>query len=403
MKDTDRVGLVSDRYHDLLGFCESQKSWARVTLERLVRLESPSDDKAALDRCGAEVARQLTDIGADVTRFPQTTSGDHVRAIWRGPSGTSSGAILLLGHFDTVWPVGTLDRMPLREEDGRLYGPGVFDMKAGIVVSMLAVRALQQVRGAVPDLIMLWTGDEEVGSRTSRSLIEETTRASSAVLVLEPSLPGGSVKTSRKGVGEFEITVHGVSAHAGLDPGKGSSAIHELARVILALETLQDLERGISVNVGVVSGGSRPNVVADRATARVDVRVPTMEDAARVESAIRSLRPARSTTRLQVAGGVERPPLERSDGVLRLYEQARRVAASLGRELGEGAAGGGSDGNFTAAIGVPTLDGLGPEGDGAHAAHEHIRVDDLTWRGAFLAALLETLVWRPGGASSTVK
>jgi glutamate carboxypeptidase len=213
--------------------------------------------------------------------------------------------------------------------------------------------------------------------------------------VLEPSLPGGSVKTSRKGVGEFQITVHGVAAHAGLDPGKGASAIHELARAIVALETLQDLERGISVNVGVVAGGSRPNVVAERARACVDVRVPTTDDAVRVASAIRSLRPSRPGIRLEVAGGFERPPLERSSGVVRLYEQARRVASSLGRELGEGVAGGGSDGNFTAAIGVPTLDGLGPEGDGAHAAHEHVRLDDLSWRAAFLAALLETLSGGP--------
>jgi len=395
MKDTDRVQIMSDRHQELLGFCEPQKLWARALLERLVRLESPSDDKAAVDRCGAEIARQLTALGGDVTSIAQTTSGDHLRAIWGRGTATSTDPILLLGHFDTVWASGTLDRMPIREQDGRLYGPGVFDMKAGIVASMLAVRALQQVRGAVPDLVMVWTADEEVGSRASRSLIEETARRSTAVLVLEPSLPGGSVKTSRKGVGEFEITVHGVAAHAGLDPGKGSSAIHELARVIVSLETIEDLERGISVNVGVVAGGSRPNVVADRATARVDVRVPTMEDAASVTSAIRALRPSRSPLRLEVEGGIERPPLERSGGVVRLYEQARRVAASLGRELGEGAAGGGSDGNFTAAIGVPTLDGLGPEGDGAHAAHEHIRLDDLTWRAAFLAALLETLSGGP--------
>lgn len=395
MKDTDRVELVSDRHHDLLRVCESQKSWARATLESLVRLESPSDDKAAVDRCGDEIARQLTSIGADLTRYPQTTSGDHLRAIWRRRNATPGVPILLLGHFDTVWAVGTINRMPFCEQDGRLHGPGTFDMKAGIVVSMLAVRALQQVCDMALDLIMLWTADEEVGSRTSRALIEEIARGSSAALVLEPSLPGGSVKTSRKGVGEFEIDVHGVSAHAGLDPGKGSSAIHELARIIVALESLQDLDRGITVNVGVVTGGSRPNVVADRATARVDVRVPTMEDAARVESAIRTLRPSRPTIRLEVAGGVERPPLERSGGVVRLYEEARRVAASLGRDLGEGAAGGGSDGNFTAAIGVPTLDGLGPEGDGAHAAHEHVRLDDVIWRGAFLAALLETLSGGP--------
>ncbi len=395
---------MSERHHDLLGFCESQQAWARATLETLVRLESPSDDKAAVDRCGAEIAQQLTDLGLDVTRFPQTTSGDHIRALCRPARVTRHDPVLLLGHFDTVWPVGTLDRMPFREQDGRLHGPGTFDMKAGIVVAMLAVRALRQVRGAVPDLLMLWTGDEEVGSRTSRSLIEETARASSAVLVLEPSLPGGFVKTSRKGVGEFEITVHGVSAHAGLDPGKGASAIHELARIIVALEALQDLDRGISVNVGVVTGGSRPNVVADRATARIDVRVPTMEEAARVAAAIRMLQPSRSTIRLEISGGIERPPLERSAAVVRLYQEARRVAAALGRDLEEGAAGGGSDGNFTAALGVPTLDGLGPEGDGAHAAHEHVRVADLTWRGAFLAAFLEAVSGFGGHtAGSTVK
>ena len=394
---------MTSRDEDLVHFCESEKRWARTTLETLVRLESPSDDKAALDRCGAVIARQLTDLGADVRAVTQTTSGDHLLATWRGRSNTSTDPILLLGHFDTVWAVGTLDRMPVREQDGRLFGPGAFDMKAGIVASMLAVRALQQVRGTVPDLVMLWTADEEVGSRTSRTLIEETACRSTAVLVLEPSLPGGLVKTSRKGVGEFEIAVHGVAAHAGLDPGKGASAIHELARVIVALEGLQDLERGISVNVGLVAGGSRPNVVADRATARIDVRVRTLEDAERVASAIRGLRPSRSSIRLEVEGGIERPPLERSGAVVRLYEQARRVAASLHRELGEGAAGGGSDGNFTAAIGVPTLDGLGPEGDGAHAAHEHVRLDDLSWRAAFLAALLETLSGGPNTASSTVK
>jgi glutamate carboxypeptidase len=264
-------------------------------------------------------------------------------------------------------------------------------MKGGIAASMLAMRALRELRARAPHVVMLWTADEEVGSRTSRPLLEDEACGSSAVFVLEPSLPGGAVKTSRKGVGEFEIVVHGLSAHAGLDPGRGASAIHEIARQILALEALQDPERGITVNVGVVTGGSRPNVIADRASARVDVRVQTMADAVRVEAAIRALRPSRGSIRLEVSGAVDRPPLERSPGVIRLYQQARQVAATLDRELGEGGAGGGSDGNFTSALGVPTLDGLGPQGDGAHAAHEHVVLDDLPWRAAFLAALIQSL------------
>ena len=393
---------MADHISQLLDFCRSQSAWVRETVETLVALESPSDNKAAVDRCGEELIRRLTAIGADVTRSNQTTCGDHVRAEWR-PSHTFNGAaapILLLGHFDTVWPVGTLDRMPLLERDGRLHGPGIFDMKAGIAAAMLAMRALRECRGTTPDVVMLWTTDEEIGSGTSRALLEETARAASAVLVLEPSLPGGAAKTSRKGVGEFELTVHGVSAHAGLDPGKGASAVHELARVILALEALQDPDRGITINVGVISGGSRTNVVAERASAGIDVRVQTSEDAARIEGAIRSLRPTRSSIRLEVSGGIGRPPLERSAAVIRLYEQARQVAAALGGDLREGAAGGGSDGNFTGALGVPTLDGLGPEGDGAHAVHEHVLLDNLSWRGAFLAGLIESLA---GSSTSAVQ
>lgn len=401
---------MAGRYNDLLAFCESETAWLRDTLEALVRLESPSDDKAAVDRCGAELMRRLTDIGADVTCVSQDTRGDHVRAQWprgerekgKGQRDKGEGQILLLGHFDTVWPVGTLERMPLTESDGRLHGPGIFDMKSGIAASMLAMRALHETSGrrsswgdtagGVPLVVMLWTSDEEIGSATSRGLIEEEARRSTAVLVLEPSLPGGAVKTSRKGVGEFELVVHGVSAHAGLDPGKGASAIHELARQILALEALQDPVRGLTINVGVIAGGSRPNVVADRAAARIDVRVQTMADAVSLEAAIRALRPSRPAITLAIAGGIDRPPLERSAGVVRLYEQARQVAADMGRDLGEGAAGGGSDGNFTGALGVPTLDGLGPQGDGAHALHEHVMIQDVAWRAAFLAALLQSFI-----------
>jgi glutamate carboxypeptidase len=261
-------------------------------------------------------------------------------------------------------------------------------MKAGIATSMLAIRALDELRLPRPRVVMLFTTDEEIGSTTSRHLIEEEARRSRAVLVLEPSLPGGSAKTSRKGVGEFTLTVRGVSAHAGIAPAQGANAVHELAHQVVALQALQDLARGLSVNVTVVSGGTRTNVIPDSARALIDVRVPTMEDAERVERAIRALQPVVAGTRLEIEGGVGRPPLERGPHVVQLYEDARHCAHELGKDLGEGGTGGGSDGNYTAALGVPTLDGLGPEGDGAHALHEHVLVADLTWRAAFLARLV---------------
>jgi glutamate carboxypeptidase len=376
---------------DLLSYCQAEQPWVRELLESLILLESPSDDKAAADRCGDEIARRLGALGASVERFPQALRGGHVRAAF---GGASRPRILILGHFDTVWPVGTIARMPLREHDGRLYGPGVFDMKAGMCVAMLAVRALRETDRDRPTVVMLWTSDEEIGSGTSRALIEAEAARHDAVLVLEPSLPGGAAKTSRKGVANYHVTVHGVSAHAGLDPGKGASAIHELARQVLALEALQDLSRGVSVNVGTITGGTRANVIAERAAAEVDVRVPTTADAARIDAGIRALRPGHPAARLEIEGGVDRPPFERTPGVVRLYEQAQAAAGRLGRALPEGTAGGGSDGNFTGALGVPTLDGLGPEGDGAHAAHEHVLLHDLPWRAALIAELLASFAAR---------
>ena len=373
---------------DLLAWCEARAAWVREVVGTLVGLESPSTDKAAVDRCGAELTQRLEAIGGTTHRIDGGARGDHIRTEFRG----GGGHVLLLGHFDTVWPVGQLDRMPIREEAGRLYGPGVFDMKAGIGVAMLAVRALRELAiAAAPHVTMLWTTDEEIGSGTSRPMIEACARECEAVLVLEPSLPGGAAKTSRKGCGDFELVVHGVAAHAGLDPGKGASAIHELAHQILAVAALQDPDRGVTLNVGRISGGERTNVVADRARASIDVRVPTMADAERVEASLRALRPRLAGTRLELLGGVDRPPLERGPGVRRLYELARDAAREVGRDLAEGAAGGGSDGNFTAAAGVPTLDGLGPRGDGAHALHEHVELEDLAWRAAFLARLLSRL------------
>ena len=368
----------------LIDFCEAAQADLRRDIETLIRLESPSTNKAAVDACGAALAEMLDAMGASVTRLAQADRGDHIRAEFGG----GPRRVLLLGHFDTVWDVGQLERMPLREEHGRLYGPGIFDMKASIAVSMLAVRALA---GSGPRIVMLWTTDEEIGSATSRAAIEAEARQSDAVLVLEPSLPGGAAKTQRKGCGEFVLTVRGVSAHAGIDPRQGASAIHELAHQIVALEELRDLDNGISVNVGVVAGGTRANVIAEEARAIVDVRVPRLADAARIESAVRALRPRNPLVTIEIEGGVGRPPLERTPGVARLYEQAKAVAAELGRELAEGGTGGGSDGNFTAALGVPTLDGLGPQGDGAHALHEHIVLADLPWRAALLAGLLQRI------------
>jgi glutamate carboxypeptidase len=381
------AGPEKNTFLPLLEFCESQQAGLRRAIDTLVSLESPSTDKAAVDRCGAAVSAMFQSIGAQVTAIPQPARGDHVRAELAG----GPGRVLILGHFDTVWDVGRLESMPLREESGRLHGPGVYDMKASIAVSALALRALRDLKFESPRVVALWTTDEEIGSGTSRAIIEAEARACNAVLVLEPSLPGGAAKTHRKGCGEFTLTVHGVAAHAGIDPRKGVSAIHELIHQIGVIQELQDLERGISLNVGTIEGGTRGNVVAERASAAIDVRVPTMTDAARVEAAFRSLAPRNPAARLELHGGIGRPPLERTPAVARLYEQARTVAAAMGRDLAEGGTGGGSDGNFTAALGVPTLDGLGPDGDGAHARHEHVLLADLPWRAAFLAGLLHRL------------
>ncbi len=353
-------------------------------IETLVRLESPSTDKAAVDRCGAALEDMLREAGAAVERVPQAERGDHILARLEG----AGDPVLILGHFDTVWPTGTLDRMPLRRDGDRLSGPGTFDMKAGIAIALSAVHALRATRTPHAPIVMLWTTDEEIGSATSRATIEAEARKCRAVYVLEPALPGGVLKTARKGCGEFEVVVHGVAAHAGLDPGKGASAIHELAAQIAAIERLQDLPNGISVNVGVISGGTRPNVVAEVARAVVDARAPTREAATRIESAMLSLQPVNSRTRLTISGGFERPPMERTSASRALFGRARAVASTLGRDLGEGSAGGGSDGNFTAAAGVATLDGLGAVGDGAHAAHEHVEISSLPWRAALLAGLL---------------
>jgi glutamate carboxypeptidase len=265
-------------------------------------------------------------------------------------------------------------------------------MKAGIALGMLATRALVETGAQLRHrIVMLWTTDEEIGSGTSRQAIEEEARRSDAVLVLEPSLPGGALKTSRKGCGGYEVIVRGIAAHAGIEPQKGASAVQELAHQILRLNALQDLARGISVNVVQVTGGLRSNVIPDEAHAMVDVRAPTAAAAAEVEAAFRALTPVDPRTTIECRGGFSRPPLERTEGVARLYGQAREVARELGQDLEEGGTGGGSDGNFTSAIGVPTIDGLGAVGDGAHALHEHVDIESLPDRAALIAGLIASL------------
>jgi glutamate carboxypeptidase len=372
----------------LLAYCERELPWLRETIEALVSIESPSGDAAATNRCLAELASRLDGLGGLVTRVPGGPAGDPLRF----ETGSGGRQVLLLGHADTVWPVGTLAARPFREEGGSLYGPGVFDMKSGLAIAALAFKALTQERERLHGrIVMLVTADEEAGSRASRAVIEAEALASEAVLVLEPPLPGGGLKTSRKGCGEFVLSVTGVAAHAGIEPERGASATSELARQIPLIEALQDAAAGTTLNVGVIRGGSRPNVVAAHAEAVIDVRVTSASEADRVTAALAGLSPLDPRTRLTVAGGFERPPMERSAGVAALFRLAQDVAASLGRPLSEGGTGGASDGNLTAALGVPTLDGLGAVGGGAHAADEHVTVADLPWRAALLAGLLRRI------------
>jgi glutamate carboxypeptidase len=371
---------------DLLVAAERERAWTVSLLTGLAEIESPSTDRAALERCAARLAAACRETGARVRREAGAPTADHVVAEWPG----QGRPILLLGHFDTVWPVGQLARMPVRQVDGRLHGPGVLDMKAGLAIALTAMKVLvaSVPEPSRPPVTLLATSDEETGSATSRPVIEALARASAAALVLEPAIPGGALKTARKGVGEFEVRVHGVAAHAGADPSAGASAVHELARQVAAMTALADPAAGLSVNVGVIEGGTRSNVVAEQARARVDVRVSRAADGARIEAALNALRPLDPRVRLEVRGGINRPPMERGPGVAALFALARDVARSWGEDLTEGATGGASDGNFTAALGVPTLDGLGGVGDGPHALHEHAIVDFLPRRAALLAGLL---------------
>jgi len=356
-------------------------------LKHLAALESPSHDKAAVDACVVFVADQLRALETEVILVPQRTAGNQVQATWPGLD--ASTQFLTLCHLDTVWPLGTLAKMPLREENGKLFGPGVYDMKAGTAILLTALRVLREA-GLWPKhpVRMLFTSDEEVGSVVSRDLIETEARRSLLTVVLEPALAMGQIKTFRKGVGDFTVVAHGRAAHAGGDHQKGINAIEELAYHIPTLQKLTDYTTGTTINVGVIKGGSASNVVPERAEMEVDFRISQMTEIDRVVTAIQGLQPALNGARLEISGGLNRPPMEHNATMVKTFEQAQRLAASIGLILEEGSTGGGSDGNFTAGLGTPTLDGMGAVGDGAHAAHEHVVIASLAERAALLATIL---------------
>ena len=366
----------------------AHSQWMTETLRALVEIESPSDNKTAVDEAAGYVTEQARSPKGRVKLHKQKEFGD-IAEIRFGAARGSRKPVLLLGHLDTVWPMGTLRTMPWREKDGRFWGPGVLDMKAGVAMALTAVRVLGEL-GINRPVTLLLNSDEEVGSPVSRAITERLALASAAVLVLEPG-QGLACKTARKGVGDYRLDVKGVAAHSGVDFTSGHSAILELARLLQKVEGFTDLRTGRTVNPGVIGGGTRSNVIAQDAWAEVDVRIAKASDAAKVEKLFRGLRCADPKCKLTVSGGINRPPMERRAGTVSLYKQARSLAAGLGFQLDEAATGGGSDGNFTAALGVPTLDGLGAVGEGAHAAHESVAIEHLIPRTALLAALIANI------------
>jgi glutamate carboxypeptidase len=363
-------------------------------LGKFVRAESPSLDKDAVDCFGKIVAEEWRRRCAAVKLLPQRERGNHIRAEWNS-SGTRSrgcGQVLVLGHLDTVYEAGTLARMPFRLSRGRAYGPGVFDMKGGLVLALFAVDALDAA-GVMPQkrIVFLWTSDEEIGSGSSQLLIEREARRSDAVLVLEPALGAeGRVKTGRKALGEIEIIAAGRAAHAGLNPEDGINAIEEIALQVARISRWNEPRRGITVNTCVVEGGTRTNVIPERARAVIDVRATHAGDMRVLERKFHELRPIMRGIRLEIRGGFTRPPMERKNSAA-LFSKARALAKEMGLELGEASVGGGSDGNFTAALGIPTLDGLGAVGEGAHSSNENILVRALPERAALLAQLLKAI------------
>ncbi len=361
-------------------------------LRRAVEIESPTRSKAHVDRLAIFFAREFRKSHGKVRVLPDRAgrAGSAVVAEFWGGFGPRK-PVLLIGHLDTVWDVGTLARMPFRVRGGKAYGPGILDMKSGLVVGLWAVRALRalEISPSRPVRFFL-NSDEEISSLAFRKEILAEARRARAVLVLEPAARGGALKTARKGVGEFRIVVHGRAAHAGINPGAGVNAVSELARQLLRIEKLARPRQGLTLNVGVMEGGTRSNVIPERAWAAVDVRVPRRRDGDAIERRIYGLEPFHPEARLEIRGGINRPPMERAQAEA-LFRQAKELGKELGMDLKEASTGGGSDGNFTAALGIPTLDGLGGVGEGAHALDEHVVIRELPRRAALLAALIATL------------
>jgi glutamate carboxypeptidase len=399
----------------LLSYFEHRQPEIIDFIRWLVEQESMSRQAEATRRIAENLGDKLAQTGATVDLISDPHYGATLRARYEvnsparaqslestipadrgGAQGAGTDAdyeqLLVVGHLDTVWPIGTLAARPFRIEGDRAFGPGIFDMKSGVTLAAFAMRAIKEMgRETRRPVTLLMTCDEETGSHFSRELIEEEGRRASAALVLEPPIPGGTIKTGRKGVGEFELIIRGRPAHAGNDPRAGISAITELAHQIIAVNELSNYESGTTLNVGVVQGGVLSNVIAAEAHASIDMRYETMEEGARITDAMARLRPALDGARIEVRGGINRPPLIRSAEIGRLFEQAKQLATEIGLELREGSVGGGSDGNFIAALGVPVLDGLGVDGAGAHAEHEHIIISDIARRAALLTRLIETL------------
>jgi glutamate carboxypeptidase len=360
-----------------------------AVLGEIVRLESPSDNKAAVDRLANYLQQRCRELGGDVEVLSQEDFGDVTVARWPG---SGDDPILVMTHIDTVWPLGTIERKPFQVDGDVARGPGVYDMKASVAMMLEALTLLKENDVSHRPITWLINTEEEIGSPVSRPHIERLARESAYVLVLEPPVaPSGSLKTARKGVGMFTMHIKGLAAHAGADPEKGISAIQELANQIQYLHGLTDFELGTTVNVGVVSGGTARNVVSAEATALIDLRVTTMVEGERVVKAILNSQPRLRGSEVSVEGGLNRPPMERTEMIAEAFKEVREIGSRLGLQLTEASTGGGSDGNFTAAIGATTIDGLGCTGDGAHAEHEHIELDGLCERTALLTELLSSL------------
>ncbi len=380
---------MAERKPNLVEKIQGESQQIIDLLRALVEHESPSNNKERVDEVGAFITNWLREQGFAPQVLPRQDVGDIVWAEW---GKEQPGRILVLCHIDTVWQTGSLERNPFRVEDGRIYGPGIFDMKGGVASTLKIQEYLN--RGWISPakkVRFLYTTDEELTSSHSRPVIEEFARESDAVLVTEPPLPGGGLKTERKGVGSYLLKIHGKSAHSGVEPEKGIDAVDELSRRIGEIRSLSQSEQGTTVTVTQVRGGTAINVIAEYAEAVVDTRFSSKQEADRVDQALRNMKPEVEGARLELEGGIERYPMVKTDGSHELFLTAREIAAELGFDLDEGGSGGGSDGNFTSALGIPTLDGMGIPGDGAHAWHEHVQVDQLAPRIALLARLIERL------------